>query len=415
MYYDTDQTTPKSEIAIRIRNLQSYLKENNTEAALILQNADLLYFAGTIQQANLYIPAQGKAMLMVRKSVERAVAESPLERIVPLASPRQIPDLLRQNGYEIPKTLGMELDVLPAGLYLNFKEIFGDTEILDVSHSIRLIRAVKSDYEIGIMREAALLSDRLTGCVKDLLCEGITEIELAGKVEAQARKMGHQGIVRMRLWGSELFYGHIMAGASAAMPSFLASPTGGAGLGPAIAQGPSLRVISPHEPILADFCFVLKGYISDHTRIFSIGELPDEMMKAHEAMLKVQAQVKKEAKPGVSAGFLYDIAVGKAEELGYADNFMGAGPQRIRFVGHGVGLELDEYPFLAKGQKMELQKGMIIAVEPKAVFPGKGVVGIENIHLITDKGSEQLSHFEENVVVVYHNITDRSEKSVVPP
>ncbi len=400
IYYDTDETTPKSEIDIRIKKLQAYLRENRTDAALILQNADLLYFAGTIQQSLLYIPAQGEAMLMVRKSVERARAESPMEHKVPLVSPRQIPDILRQNGYELPKTLGMELDVLPAALYLSFQEVFGDTEIVDVSHTIRLIRAVKSAYEIGIMREAARLSDQLAGCVKDLICEGITEIELAGKVEAQARKMGHQGIVRMRLWGSELFYGHIMAGPSAAMPSFLASPTGGAGLGPAIAQGPGLRPIRPHEPILADFCFVLKGYISDHTRIFSIGELPDDLMKAHEAMLEVQACVKKEARPGVSAGRLYDIAVGQAEHLGYADNFMGAGPQRIRFVGHGVGLELDEYPFLAKGQKMELQKGMIIAVEPKLVFPGKGVVGIENMHLITDTGSEQLSHFEEHIVSV---------------
>lgn len=398
--YETEGTTPKSEINMRIRKLQSYLKEKQIEAALILQNADMLYFAGTIQQSDLYVPAEGEAMLMVRKSVERAIAESPIERIVPLLSPRQIPDLLRENGYAVPKRPGMELDVLPARLYLDFQEIFGHTKILDISHTIRMIRSVKSDYEIGIMREAARLSDHLAACVKALLREGITEIELAGQAEAQARKMGHQGIVRMRLWGSELFYGHIMAGHSAAVPSFLASPTGGSGLGPAIAQGPSLRSIGPHEPILADFCFVLNGYISDHTRIFSIGELPDDLMKAHEAMLNVQGEVKKEARAGIIAERLYDVALEKAESLGYADNFMGAGPQRIRFVGHGVGLELDEYPFLAKGQKMELQKGMIIAVEPKLVFPGKGVVGIENMHLITDQGSEQLSHFEENVGVV---------------
>jgi len=400
MNYNKNDHTPKSELDKRVENLKRHLKDSGTDAALILQNTDLFYFAGTVQQAFLYVPAEGEAILMVRKSVERALEESAIERIVSVNSSGDIPDVLHRHGCKTPRTLGMELDVLPANMYLGFKKLFEQSEIIDVSHTIRLIRSVKSAYEINIIRQAAQFSDRLAGCMKELLHEGVTEVELAGKLEAEARKMGHQGTVRMRLWGSELFYGHLMAGEAAAAPSYLASPTGGLGVGPAIAQGPSLLPIKRHEPVLVDYCFVYKGYISDLSRIFSLGELPDEMTRAHEAMLDVQSVIKKEAKSGVKAGDIYEIALERAARLGYADYFMGVGERRIRFVGHGVGLELDEYPFLAKGQKLLLQSGMILAAEPKLIFPGKGVVGIENMHIVTDNGLEQLTQFEENIGVI---------------
>jgi Xaa-Pro aminopeptidase len=198
-----------------------------------------------------------------------------------------------------------------------------------------------------------------------------------------------------------MFYGHLMSGPTAAVPSYLASPTGGVGASPAIAQGPGYRTIQRHEPVLVDYVFVYNGYLSDHTRIFSLGSLPQEIIDAHAAMLEVQQMVKQIAKPGVASGTLYDQALAKANELSYAENFMGAaGRERIRFVGHGIGLEVDEYPFLAAGQDLQLQEGMTIALEPKLIFPGKGVVGIENTHVVRQYGLEQLGRFEEEILVL---------------
>ena len=234
----------------------------------------------------------------------------------------------------------------------------------------------------------------------ELLREGMSEIELAGRVEARARALGHQGIVRMRMWGSELFYGHLMAGPSAAVPSFLASPTGGSGVGPAVAQGPSMRPIRRHEPILVDYVFVFNGYLADHTRIFSLGRLPADLERAHAAMLVLQAEVKAATRPGVPSGHLYQVALESAARQGYAAFFMGADERRVRFVGHGIGLELDEFPFLAQGQELPLQAGMVFALEPKLVFPGRGVVGIENTHLVTAGGVEQLTRLDEEIMVV---------------
>jgi Xaa-Pro aminopeptidase len=219
----------------------------------------------------------------------------------------------------------------------------------------------------------------------------MTELELAGQLEGYARSLGHQGIVRMRLWGSELFYGHLLSGAAAALPSYLASPTGGTGPSRCTAQGAGFNKIRKNEPILVDYVFAFDGYLSDHTRIFCVGELPDQLKRGHEAMLEIQEQVKDRALPGTASGQIYQLMVELAEKKGVGEWFMGVGERRIRFTGHGIGLELDEYPFLASRQKLKLEKNMIIALEPKLIVPGKGVVGIENTNLVTDQGLEPLT------------------------
>jgi Xaa-Pro aminopeptidase len=399
--YDKQANTPKTELDRRIGHLQNYLLENGIDAALILQPMDLFYFAGTIQKAHLYLPANGDPVLMVHKSTERARAESAIEKILYLESPRKIPEILKANGYELPGRLGLELDVLPTNLYFTYRRLFKNAEILDISKPIRLIRAVKSAYEIEIIRRAAKFSDQVAQHVPSILREGMTELELAGKVEAEARRLGHQGVVRMRLWGGEMFYGHLMSGPSGAVPSYLASPTGGVGANPAMAQGPGFNAIQRHEPVLVDYVFAYNGYLSDHTRIFSLGTLPQEFIDAHAAMLEVQAAVKKIATPGIPSGTIYERALAKATQLGYANHFMGpAGRERIRFVGHGIGLEIDEFPFLAAGQDLPLQEKMTIALEPKLIFPGKGVVGIENTHVVTENGLDQLGSFEEDIIII---------------
>ena len=398
--YASQGLTPRSEIEARIEKLQASLQAQALDGALILQKADLFYLAGTIQQAHLFVPDDGEPLLMVHKSLERAQVESAIERIVPLESPKQIPTLLHRFGLKNPHALGFELDVLPTNLFFSYQKTFNDSKLVDVSPAIRLIRSVKSDYELGIIRQAAHFSDQVAALVPTELQEGMTEIELAGKMEAHARRLGHQGIIRMRLWGSELFYGHLMAGPSAAVPSYLSSPTGGAALSPAVAQGSSFRPIRRHEPVLFDYVFAHNGYLSDHARIFSLGRLPEDLMQAHNAMIELQDTIKATGRPGMPSGDLYTLALEHATAAGYGDYFMGVGEQRIRFVGHGVGLELDEFPFLAQGQNLPLEEGMVIALEPKLIFPESGVVGVENTHVVTTNGLEQLTRFSDAVITV---------------
>jgi Xaa-Pro aminopeptidase len=398
--FNTAANVPADEITGRISRLQNDLRKQHLDGALILQNSDLFYFSGTIQQSHLYVPAAAEPMLMVRKSFERAQAESPLKTIIALNSPKQIPQILKSHGLALPLRLGMELDVLPVNLFRNYEYIFQGPDIIDISPILRMQRAVKSPYEIDLIGHAAHLSDQVAAYMKTIMRPGMTELELAGLVEAQARKLGHQGIIRMRLWGAELFYGHLLTGASAAVPSYLASPTGGAAANPAVAQGAGFARLTPGQPVLLDYVFAWNGYISDHTRIFALDGLPQELLAAHETMLQIQSRIKSEAKPGVTGGFLYDLAMRLASEAGYADNFMGVGDQRIRFIGHGVGLELDELPLLAKDQEMALQENMVIALEPKLILPGQGVVGIENTHVVTKEGLRQLGRYPDKITIV---------------
>lgn len=397
---DLKSRTPGSELENRIRLFQVELEAAGLTGALIVQKADLLYFSGTIQQSHLYIPASGDPLLMVFKDRTRAGLESAIQQVEPIDGLKEIPNAIQNYGLELPRNLGLELDVLPTNTYLGYRRLFGKPEIVDVSPVIRQIRSIKSEYEIEMIRQAAIRSDKMVGKVKDLIYEGMTEIELAGQVEAIARKLGHQGIVRMRMWGNEIFYGHLMAGAEAAQPSYLSSPTGGAGVGPAVAQGPGFKRIKPHEPILVDYVFVYNGYLADYTRIFSLGDLPDHLTRGHEAMLSLQEIIRSAAIPGVAAGELYARAIDFVRSKNLDKYFMGADDQRIRFVGHGVGLELDELPFLAKSQKTVLRPGMTLALEPKLVFPGQGVVGIENTHVVTEAGLEQLTGYDQQVIVL---------------
>jgi Xaa-Pro aminopeptidase len=398
--YNSDMNTPKAEVYQRIGILKKHLKKENIDAAMIMQRVDLFYFCGTFQQACLYVPVDGEPILMVNKNTERAKAESFLDTIVHMDSPKRIPEIIKTKGYGMPARLGLELDVLPTNMFLTYQKLFKGTDIKDISLPIRLQRAVKSSYELDIMRRAAELSDQVAGLVPSVLREGITELELAGLIEAEARRLGHQGVIRMRLWGSEMFYGHLLSGPTGAVPSYLSSPTGGTGASPAIGQGPSYKTILRHEPVMLDYIFAYNGYLSDHTRIYSLGALPQELLAAHAAMLEVQQMIKKVAKPGVASGEIYDLALAKTMELGYEDHFMGAGGERVRFVGHGIGLEVDEFPFLAAGQKFKLQAGMTIALEPKLIFPGKGVVGIENTHAVTENGLEQFGKYPDDIVII---------------
>jgi Xaa-Pro aminopeptidase len=394
-----DTIVSAAELSERVGKLQRAM-QGRVDGALIIQKTDLFYFASTAQQGWLYVPATGAPLLMIFKDYQRASAESAWEQVASLASAKKLPAMLAEYGYPAPKVLGLELDVLPANLYFNYRQIFADAEIVDIAHDIRLVRAVKSPYEVEMIRRAARCSDQVFAKVPEILAEGKPEVAAAGELEGFARSLGHQGIVRMRMWGGELFYGHLMSGDAAAVPSYLASPTGGAGVSPLVGQGAGFRPIGRDEPILVDYVFALNGYCADHARIFCIGRLPDELLAAHEAMLDLQQQMKSAARPGARTGELYEQMIARADELGYRDWFMGVGERRIRFTGHGVGLELDEYPFIAKGQKMELAAGMVLALEPKVIFPDRGVVGIENTHLVGEDGLESLTTSPESVISI---------------
>ncbi len=392
---------PPSEIANRLAVFQSLLVRNEIDVAIVRQNADLYYFTGTVQDAHLIVPAEGAPCFLVRRHVTRAEEQSPIRPIVPLNSIRQLPDLVFECcGTQDIKRIGMELDVIPAATFFFYDErLFPQQPIVDVGALVRRTRMIKSDWEIGMMREAAAISRRVAEAVPGLIKENMGETELTIELERVARKAGHLGFSRVRTFNLEIFFGHVLSGPEAATPSYCDSPTGGPGLSPAFGQGAGSRKICRGDVISVDTMMNHHGYLNDQTRNFALGEPPARLQELYRFGRQLHGWVRENARPGMVSGVLYEAILDQVRQAGHAQYFMGTGESRVSFVGHGLGLEVDELPFVAKGQRTPLQAGMTFALEPKWIVPGLGVVGLENTYLVTESGLESLNTAAEELII----------------
>lgn len=389
-----ERAVPREEIERRLDAFQAELVAGNLDAALVVQTTDVFYLSGTAQNAHLVVPAAGEPVLCVRKTLERALAESPLERIQPLRSLRELPGVLLAAGIRGGR-LGLELDVLPAARYLDYARRFDGFELADCSEAVRRVRLRKSAWEIERIAAASEMLSHVPGWVADVLSPGMTELELAAELERQLRRAGHQGLCRMRAFNGDMFYGVVVAGPSGAVPGGTDTPLVGSGPNAAIAKGSSRRPIGRGEPVIVDLVGAWDGYLSDQTRTFSLGPLAAHLREAHERTREILHRVAAEARPDVPASRLYDLAIELADPY---DGFMGLGEERVSFVGHGLGLEIDEPPFLARGYDEPLESGMVFALEPKLLFPGEGAVGIENTYVVTDDGAQALTSAPEELL-----------------
>ncbi len=179
--------------------------------------------------------------------------------------------------------------------------------------------------------------------------------------------------------------------------SYFDGPVGGSGLTPANnPHGAGWKRIGRDEVVYIDYTCVINGYTADGARMFVIGDVSAELRAAHEAALAIQRELVG-ASPGYTCEEVYLRAEEMAREMGWPS--ISWGPDRVRFIGHGVGLELDEYPIFAKGVHTALEPGMTFALEPKFVFP-EGAIGTENTFLLTADGVRVLTRAPETITRV---------------
>jgi Xaa-Pro aminopeptidase len=390
--------TPPTEIHSRIHELQKKMAEKGLDLALIIQNVDLFYFSGTIQKGYLLIPAAGEAILFVQKDHKRAVGETPL-RCVKIESFRDLPGYLEEDRLQ-GKKVGMELDVVPVILFNRVRGLFKHWEVADVSSEIKEIRAVKSDFEIEQIKMSGRIIDEVFSRAGHHIREGMTELDVDGILTSIGRSHGHQGFLRMRGLNQEMMNIHVLAGGSGASISFCDTPLSGIGLTPAVAQGSSARIIRRNEPIVIDYGGGYNGYVTDETRTFVIGRLNPSLQKAYEVALEIHEGARSSVKPGVSPVQIYEQAVERAGRAGLADHFMGYGEGKVAFAGHGLGLEINEWPVIGRGYRKPLQAGNVFAFEPKFVFPGEGAVGVELDYIVRENGLERVTHFPKEVGIL---------------
>jgi Xaa-Pro aminopeptidase len=258
----------------------------------------------------------------------------------------------------------------------------------------------KSPYEADQIRKAAQMLLKAWEQLPAWIRPGATELEVLAEMERFLRLQGHQGIQRTRGFNYEIGYGAFSAGANACYPTSFPGSTGFIGLYPAISNTGSERRLAPGEPLLVDISGGYGGYLADAARTFAIGTLAADMRDAHALVLELNGEIESMLKPGTECRQICEYAFSRIEGTSYASAFMGVGDNHLRYIGHGVGLELDELPVLAPGSDVKLEPGMTIAIEPKIFFPERGGVGIENMYLITGQGFEKLTPFKEEIILV---------------
>jgi Xaa-Pro dipeptidase len=394
------QHTPREEIQSRIARFQKSLQDGDIAGALISQNVDLFYFTGTIQRCFLFIPAEGEAVLAVHGNLERAQKESSLSQVVPLKKSQQLAQALCDFNYSIRGRIGLEMDVLPARYYLALRRENAEADFLDVSELVRKVRMVKSEYEISQIRKACQILNQVMMEAQKSIRPGMTELEVDALLVGLARRLGHQGLLRMRGYNQEMFSAHVFCGKTATLSPTMNVPLGGLGTTPAIAQGASFNVITKNEPLIIDFGVGINGYVTDMTRTFVIGRLSQKLQEAYSVAKEIKEFAEQWVTPGRSWSQLYGEIIELVQRRGYQDYFMGCRGHQVAFVGHGIGLEIDEYPVIAPGFHEEFGENMVFAFEPKLVFRDIGAVGVEDDYLVTNYGMERLTTYNDQVLTI---------------
>ncbi|PWI49068.1 hypothetical protein CEE45_03905 [Candidatus Heimdallarchaeota archaeon B3_Heim] len=377
---------PKKEIEKRHGQLRKKLSKLDVSGVLLFSTVEIFYYSGIGLEGALYIPQEGEPIHLVKRNIELATEFSSISNIIYFGRLSQIFDTLKINARS---KIGVELDILPYSHVEFLKTLKKEITLVNVNQFLRKQRAVKTNYEISQIKMAAKLVDQSFEYCLEIATPEMTEIELAAKLDKWLLNNGHRGYITTRAFNSALLNFSYVISKSSSILNIHFTPISGWGLSLKYPYGPSTQKIGK-DPFFVDTCGNYNGYISDTTRTFVHGKFDPETRYQLEALQHVKQLLLKELKPGINLGEVYTRAMNLANELGISNNFMGEANDKVQFLGHGVGLELDELPILyAKGGQTE--SGNILACEPKFIEKGRKVLGIEDTYAITESGTHLLS------------------------
>jgi Xaa-Pro dipeptidase len=386
----------------RLEQLQANLRHKGWQAALVMQPRDLYYYAGTAQPANLWVPDEGDPVLFTRRVHKLAQEATWIDRTVSASGFGEMSQALADLDLSLPSgaILGVEQDVLPYRLVEGLKKNLEGVTLENLSPLVLKQRLVKDDEELARIRKAVELWEKGHEAIMETLAAGVPEYEVAAAMESAARRGGGDGMVWPRRWDSYLPAGGIVAsGPNAWVVSGEAMTVTGVGLSQALPWGPSSRRLEAGDLVVVDFALSYEGYHCDMTRTYCVGGPSQEQRDLWKRLLELHLQVVDQVRPGVTGEELYLVAKGLAEDMGLIDNFMGVGSERGRYIGHSIGLELDEWPVLGAGYREPLPARAVITIEPKFMVPGQGAVMVEDDIVVTPSGHEVIGSLERELFV----------------
>ncbi|WRP04642.1 Xaa-Pro peptidase family protein [Rossellomorea aquimaris] len=361
----------------RIEMLKNWLKEENIDAAFINSTENVFYLT------NFHTDPHERLMgLFVFPDAEPFV-------VVPGMETRQVKDagwineVIGYSDHENPwefiqqaiqrrgidgRRVAFENEVVTYGRSQAFINMFNSPNIVNVEDKLNEMRVVKDEGEIAIMRRAAEMADFGVEVGVSALQEGITEMEVLAKIEYELKKKG----IREMSFSTMVLFGE-KAG----------DPHG----------NPGDRKLKAGDFVLFDLGVVLEGYTSDITRTFAYKSVSDKQKEIYNTVLKAELASLGASKPGNRIGDLDQIARDIITEAGYGDYF----PHRI---GHGLGINVHEFPSMSHLNNGILKEGMTYTIEPGIYVPEIGGVRIEDDVLITKDGYETLTKFPKELQII---------------
>ncbi len=380
------------ELSHRWKAIQKEMIRKGADGCLLADNVNLFYVADRVYSGYFYLPKEGNPLFFVKRPIGLEG-----ENVFYIRKPEQIAEIVLQQGITLPQTLMLELDELPYNDIVRLQSIFHPTETLNATTAVRSVRAIKSEYEIGQMRHSARLHAACYAQVPKLYKPGMTDIDFSIEIERLFRRQGALGHFRVFGQSMELFMGSVIAGNNADNPSPYDFAMGGGGLHNLLPVSTNGSVMMPGTTVMVDMGGTFTAYMSDMTRVFSIGRVSPLAYKAHQVALEIQSNIEALAKPGIATSDLYNRAIELVKKYELLPYFMGHS-QQAGFIGHGIGIQINESPVLAPRSKDELKEGHIFALEPKFVIPGVGAVGIENSFAVHKTGIEKLTVLNEEII-----------------
>ena len=361
------------------------------ELAAFFGRVNQYYFTGTMQDGLLLVPRDGEAVFRVRRSFERAGHESLFPDIRPMKSFRDTVS----DGKPAPerRCIHLETELVPLALVQRFRKYFPAREIASLDATIARVRTVKSPYELAIMERCGAMHRRVLEVnVPAMLREGMNEAELACELYSLLVREGHQGTVRFGMFNVDIAVAQLGFGENSIYPTSFDGPGGCVGVCPAApVLGSRERQLRKGDLVFVDVGCAMDGYHTDKTMVYQFGRpLPDEVVAIHRRCVELEHRLASGLKPGAIPSEIYaGVLAGLDAE--FLKNFMGCGNRRANFLGHGVGLQIDEPPVLAEGFDEPLAAGMTLAIEPKKGVPGVGMVGSENTYVVTAEGGRSIT------------------------
>lgn len=375
---------------LRIKKVLAFIEKNNLDYILITNLQNLYWLSGTGQYGVMLIHKKNEPVIFIRRNFFRAQEESKLYELVELKKTSQIIEYIKKENRNLDDlNIGMELDSLPASYYLNYLKLLKGSQIINIEIELRKLRMIKDQKEIEILREAGKIAQKAQERIPKILKPGIKEYEVAAEVmqESMKNKSMHFSIVNSYLENWFI----VASGENLWTPSTFPVLAGN-GHSNAIPMCYSDRTINKGDIVMCDYAILYKGYHADHARTLFLDPAPENFKKRYTILKKIYEEVvEKYLREGTTVNVIYNEMKKKLDEEKLGKFFQGDG-YYYQGLGHGIGLELDEPPFITSRNDLELKENMVIALEPKIIIPEWGAIDLEDNFIIKKGKPERITN-----------------------